>query len=48
LLPPDVRDWLPKGHFGWFVLDAVAEMDLGAFYAAYRTTGAAGRRSSRG
>jgi transposase len=39
LLPPDVRDWLPEGHLAWFVLDAVAEMDLSAFYAAYRRDG---------
>ncbi len=30
LLPPDVREWLPEDHFAWFVLDAVAQMDLGA------------------
>ena len=39
LLPPDVRDWLPEGHFAWFVIDAVAGMDLGAFYAAWRHDG---------
>src|SRR6201982_1651568 len=39
LLAPDVRDWLPEGHLAWFVLDAVAEMDLSAFYAAYRRDG---------
>src|SRR5918911_3654186 len=39
VLPPDVRDWLPEGHFAWFVLEAVARMDLGAFYAAYRHDG---------
>jgi transposase len=39
LLPPDVRDWLPEGHFAWFVIDAVAQMDLGAFYSAYRQDG---------
>ncbi len=39
LLPPDVRDWLPEARFAWFVLDAVAQMDLGAFYAAYRQDG---------
>src|SRR3954465_11482947 len=39
LLPPDVREWLPEGHFAWFVIDAVAELDLGAFYAAYRADG---------
>jgi transposase len=39
LLPPGVRDWLPEAHFAWLVLDAVAQMDLGAFYAAYRQDG---------
>jgi transposase len=39
LLPPDVRDWLPEGHLAWFVLDAVAEMDVSVFYAAYRRDG---------
>jgi transposase len=38
-MPPDVRDWLPEGHLAWFVLDGVAEMDLSAFYAAYRQDG---------
>src|SRR5918997_3942532 len=36
LLPPDVREWLPANHLAWFVIDAVAEMNLDAFYAAYR------------
>src|SRR3954452_14910552 len=39
LMPPDVRGWLPEGHLAWFVLDAVAAMDLAAFYAAYREDG---------
>jgi transposase len=39
LLPPDVRGWLPADHLAWFVIDAVAEMDLSAFYAAYRADG---------
>ena len=39
LLPPDVRDWLPADHLAWFVIDAVGEMDLSAFYAAYRADG---------
>jgi transposase len=39
LLAPDVRDWLPEGHFAWFVIEAVAEMDLAAFYGAYRQDG---------
>jgi transposase len=39
LLPPNLRDWLPEDHFGWFVLDAVEAMDLSAFYASYRADG---------
>ena len=39
LLPPDVRNWLPDGHLAWFVLDAVACMDLREFYASYREDG---------
>jgi transposase len=39
LMPPDVREWLPDGHLAWFVIDAVGEMDLSAFYGAYRADG---------
>src|SRR6476469_4382748 len=39
LLPVSLRDWLPEDHLAWFVLDAVVEMDLGAFFAAYRVDG---------
>jgi transposase len=39
LMPPDVREWLPERHLAWFVIDAVVEMDLEAFYVAYRTDG---------
>jgi transposase len=39
LMPPDVREWLPEGHLAWFVIDAVAAMELDAFYAAYRVDG---------
>jgi len=39
LMPPSLREWLPEEHFAWFVLDAVAEMDLSAFYASYRSDG---------
>ncbi len=38
-MAPDVRDWLPEGHLAWFVIDAVAEMELSAFYGAYRVDG---------
>jgi transposase len=39
LLPPSLREWLPDDHLAWFVLAAVEEVDLGAFYAAYRGDG---------
>jgi len=39
LLPPSLREWLPQDHLAWFVLDAVAEIDLAAFYGSYRDDG---------
>jgi transposase len=39
LLPPSLREWLPADHLAWFVIDAVEELDLGAFYADYRGDG---------
>jgi transposase len=38
-MPPDVRDWLPENHLAWFVIGAVAEINLDAFFAAYRVDG---------
>ena len=32
-LPPDLRDWLPKGHLAYQVSDLVDGLDLTAFYA---------------
>lgn len=39
LMPPSMTDWLPEDHLAYFVLDAVEEMDLAAFYADYRADG---------
>ena len=39
LLPPSLREWLPEGHLAWCVLESVDELDLGAFYDAYRLDG---------
>ena len=39
LLPPSLRDWLPEGDLVWFLLDAVSQMNLEAFYASYREDG---------
>ena len=30
LLPPALQDWLPEGDLAWFILDAVAQMNLTA------------------
>jgi transposase len=42
MMPPSVREWLAEDHLAFFVLDVVAELDLGAFYAAYRVDGRGG------
>ncbi len=39
LLPPDLRDWLPPSHLAWFLLAAVEDMDLYAFYRPYNADG---------
>jgi transposase len=39
LLPPSLREWLPEDHLAWFVLEAVEELDLAAFYSVYRDDG---------
>ena len=38
-MPPSLHDWLPQDHLAWFVLAAVEQMDLSAFYADYRADG---------
>ena len=47
LMPPDVREWLPEGHLAWFVIDAVAGIDLAASTRSIARTAAAGRPMSR-
>jgi len=37
-----MRDWLLEGHLAWSVLEVVAELDLGDFYADYRRDGRGG------
>jgi transposase len=39
LLPPSLLDWVPDDHVVWTILSAVEEMDLSAFYGAYRADG---------
>ena len=39
LLPPSLLEWVSADHLVWTILDSVAELDLTAFYAAYRWDG---------
>lgn len=39
LLPPSVEDWLPESHLAYFISDAIDELDLQAFHAAYAGDG---------
>jgi transposase len=39
LMPPSLREWLPEDHLAWFIVEAVEDMDLEAFYADYRADG---------
>lgn len=36
LLPPSLHDWLPEGHLARFVVDVVAQLELGEIYQAYQ------------
>jgi transposase len=42
LMPPSMIDWLPDDHLAYFVIDVVDELDLAAFYGAYREDGRGG------
>jgi len=35
LLPPSLRDWLPKNHPAWFLSDVVESLDLSPIYQVY-------------
>jgi len=39
LLPPSLREWVSEDDLAWFILDAVAQMDLTMFYKKYREDG---------
>jgi transposase len=39
LMPPAWQEWLPEGDLAWFILDAVAQMKLGAIERTYRADG---------
>jgi transposase len=39
LMPPSLTEWLAEDDLAWFILDAVEQMDLAAFYQGYRDDG---------
>jgi transposase len=39
LMPVSLQDWLSESHLAWFILDAVAAIDLSKFYLKYRSDG---------
>lgn len=39
LLPVSLKEWLSEGDLGWFIIDAVEQMDLIGIYNKYRLDG---------
>lgn len=39
LLPPSLRDWLPKNHLAHFINDTIESLHIGQFYEKYEATG---------
>ena len=39
LFPVDMRDWLPKNHLVYFLIDAIQQVDLSGFKINRRGTG---------
>jgi transposase len=39
LVPPDMREWLPKGHLVWWILDVVDRLDTKALHRQRRRGG---------
>lgn len=39
LIPPDVRDWVHKGHFARFLIDIMEKVNLDRFYEYYELRG---------
>ena len=46
LLPPDMREWLPGGHLAWFVIDAVAALDISRWRVRVTARGPAAGRAA--
>lgn len=39
LLPPDMRDWLPREHLVWFLLEVIGQLDTSGLHAAAKRGG---------
>jgi len=39
LLPTSMREWLPKGHLAWFLIDVVGKVNTKAFHARHPNDG---------
>jgi transposase len=39
LMPPDVREWLPRRHLAWGLLELAGQLDTGPFRSWYRADG---------
>lgn len=46
LLPLSLKEWFEPGDLAWFLIDAVAQMNLRSFYERYLPTARVRRRSS--
>ena len=43
LLPTDMREWLPREHLAWFILDVVGALDLTDIFRVYERKDTRGR-----
>jgi len=47
LLPPAMRDWLPKGDLAWFIIDVADSLDLSEIYRHYEVAAGADGQALR-
>ena len=39
LLPPDMKEWLPEGHFAYVLVEVIGSLDFSEFVGRYRADG---------
>jgi transposase len=47
LLPPAMKDWLPKGDLAWFIIDVADSLDLSEIYRHYEVAAGADGQALR-